>query len=477
MKILMVASEANPFIKVGGLGDVVYSLGKTLVNQHQDVAVVLPFYKSLRYQEKYSMTFLGHLDIFLSWRKHKVSLLKTTLDGMTFFFIDIPYYFDRDGIYGYPDEHERWAAFVHAVRHMMPVVNFQADIVHIHDWPAGMLPTLIKTHDSQNLFYQKMKFVLTIHSPAYLGDFPPPLIEDFYNLPMALYENGRLRFKDQASTLKAAIVDADFITTVSPTHAKELLTPEGGFGLDKVLHLYQKKFVGILNGIDTDEWHPLHDPHLTKPIQLQTLQTNKDQNKTDLFKRFDLEHPQYPLFGLVSRLTFQKGIHLILDNLDYFVSLGAKFMFLGAGEMALEERLKAFEQKYPKAVRIVLGYNNPVAHQIYASSDFFLMPSMFEPCGIAQMIAMRYGTLPVVRETGGLIDTVKGYAVHGQQATGFSFLHYTGDSLGWAMKQAMDVFENKPLLKSLQINAYQQNNDWQKASQLYLTLYQRLVQS
>lgn len=471
MKILMVASEANPFIKVGGLGDVVYSLAKAFVKKGQEVAIVIPFYKSLRYQTKYPIQFIGHIDVFLSWRKHTVSLLTTNIDGITYYFTDASYYFDRDGVYGYPDEHERWAAFVHAVRHMMPVVGFQADVVHLHDWPTGMLPVLIRELDKGNRFYQNMKFVMTIHSPAFHGDFSPHLIDDFYGLSQQLYENGTLRFQDQASTLKAGLVYADRITTVSPTHAKELLTSEGSFGLDSILHLYRDKFVGILNGIDTDEWNPIQDPHLFNPIQPQTLQLNKDKNKEHLFKMFDLDHPQYPLFGLVSRLTFQKGIHLILDNLDHFVHLGAKFIFLGAGEMALEHRLKDFESKYPKAVRVILGYNNPIAHQIYASSDFFLMPSLFEPCGISQMIAMRYGTLPVVRETGGLMDTVKGYAVHGEQATGFSFLHYTGDSLGWAMQQAMSLFEQKLLLKKLQLNAYETNHDWEKASQLYLKLF------
>ena len=471
MKILMVASEANPLIKVGGLGDVVYSLAKAFVKQGQEVAIVIPFYKSIRYQTKYPVQFLGHIDVFLSWRKHTVSLLTTKIDGMTYYFTDAPYYFDRDGVYGYPDEHERWAAFVHAVRHMMPVVGFQPDVVHLHDWPTGMLPVLIRELDRDNAFYQKMKFVMTIHSPAFHGEFPPYLIQDFYGLGNHLYENGALRFQDQASTLKAGLVYADRITTVSPTHAEELLTREGSFGLDSILHHYRDKFVGILNGIDTDEWHPTQDSHLFIPIQKQTLQTNKDKNKEHLFKMFDLEHPQYPLFGLVSRLTFQKGIQLILDNLDHFVHLGAKFIFLGAGEMDLEHRLKAFEAKYPRAVRVILGYNNPIAHQIYASSDFFLMPSLFEPCGISQMIAMRYGTLPIVRETGGLKDTVKGYAVHGEQATGFSFLHYTGDSLGWAMQQAMHIFEQKPLLKKLQLNAYQTNHDWEQASQLYLKLF------
>ena len=474
MKILMVAAEANPFIKVGGLGDVVYSLSKALLKKKHDVAIVLPFYKSLRYQTKYPMTFIGHLDIFLSWRKHTISLFKTTLDGLTYYFIDAPYYFDRDGVYGYPDEHERWAAFVHAVRYMMPVVGYQPDIIHTHDWPAGMLPVLIKTFDHQNPFYQNIKFVLTIHSPAFHGELSPYLLQEFYGLPESLYEDGSLRFQHQASTLKAGIVYSDLITTVSPTHAQELLTTEGSFGLSPILNLYRHRFFGILNGIDQDEWSPLTDPHLVKPMTLSNLQTTKALNKANLFKTFDLEHPEFPLFGLVSRLTFQKGIGLILDNLDHFVHLGAKFMFLGAGEMELEQRLKEFERRYPKAVRIILGYNNPVAHQIYASSDFFLMPSLFEPCGISQMIAMRYGTLPIVRETGGLMDTVKSYTQHQLKADGIRFVHYTGDALGWAMQQALDIYQNKSLLKTLQSNAYQADHSWDLASTAYLKLYTSL---
>jgi starch synthase len=240
------------------------------------------------------------------------------------------------------------------------------------------------------------------------------------------------------------------------------------------LYGYRDKFTGILNGIDTDEWNPLTDPHLVTPIVRQHIQTTKEKNKAQLFKTFGLEHPQYPLFGLVSRLTFQKGIQLIIDNIDHFVQAGAKFIFLGAGESHLENQLKLFESKYPKAVRVILGYNNPVAHQIYASSDFFLMPSLFEPCGISQMIAMRYGTLPIVRETGGLIDTVQGYPMHQDKATGFSFLHYTGDALGWAMNQAMALYQQPSTLKTLQTNAYDANHDWDTSSRAYLDLYSRL---
>jgi len=357
----------------------------------------------------------------------------------------------------------------------MPVVGFQPDIVHIHDWPSGMLPVLIREKEKHNVFYTKMKFVLTIHSPAFHGDFSSDLIEDFYGLSRDLYEGGALRFQDRASTLKAAIVYCDHITTVSKTHANELLTYEGSFGLHSILYSHRDKFTGILNGIDTDEWNPLTDPHLLTPIVRQQLQTSKEKNKAQLFKTFGLEHPQYPLFGLVSRLTFQKGIQLIIDNLDHFVQAGAKFIFLGAGESHLENQLKYFENKYPKAVRIVLGYNNPVAHQIYASSDFFLMPSLFEPCGISQMIAMRYGTLPIVRETGGLIDTVQGYPMHGEQSTGFSFLHYTGDALGWAMNQALALYQHPGILKKLQTNAYEAKHDWDASSRAYLDLYARLI--
>jgi starch synthase len=338
-----------------------------------------------------------------------------------------------------------------------------------------MLPVLIKEKEKQNLFYQKMRFVLTIHSPAFHGDFSSELIADFYGLSHDLYDNGTLRFQDRASTLKAAIVYCDRVTTVSKTHANELLTYEGSFGLHAILYLYREKFSGILNGIDTDEWNPLTDPHLVTPITRPQLQTTKEKNKAQLFKTFGLEHPQYPLFGLVSRLTFQKGIQLVLDNLDHFVQAGAKFIFLGAGESHLEHQLKYFEHKYPKAVRVILGYNNPIAHQIYASSDFFLMPSLFEPCGISQMIAKRYGTLPIVRETGGLIDTVQGYPMNGDQSTGFSFSHYTGDALGWAMNQAMSIYQQPTTLRKLQTNAYDANHDWDASSRAYLDLYSQLI--
>ena len=477
MKILMVASEANPLIKVGGLGDVVYSLSKAYVKQKHDVAIVIPFYKTLKYQKNLVTTFLGHIDVFLSWRKHTVGILKTNIDGITYYLLDAPYYFDRDGIYGYPDEHERWAAFVHGVRHMMPVIGFKPDLVHVHDWHAGMLPVLIKENEKHNIFYSRIKFVLTIHSPAFHGDFSSHLIEDFYGLSHELYDHGLLRFQDQASTLKAAIVYSDHITTVSKTHADELLTYEGSFGLHSILYFYRDKFTGILNGIDTEEWNPIMDPHLVTPITREQIQTTKGKNKEQLFKTFGLEHSQYPLFGLVSRLTYQKGIQLIIDNFDHFVQAGAKFIILGAGENHLENQLKYFENKYPKAIRVILGYNNPVAHQIYASSDFFLMPSLFEPCGISQMIAMRYGTLPIVRETGGLIDTVQGYPMHGMKSTGFSFSHYTGDALGWAMNQAMDLYQQSKSLKILQHNAYDANHEWDASSRAYLDLYSRLMKS
>ncbi len=471
MNILMVGAEANPYVKVGGLGDVVYSLSKALVQQGEKVAIVLPYYLSVKEKQHSKVTHVGEVYVHLSWRMHTAQLYQSQLDGITYYWVDLPYYFERSNIYGYHDEHERWAAFVHAIHWMLPVVGFQPDIIHVHDWPAGMLPVVIKTMDGRNAFYKNIKYVLTIHSPAFHGEFPPNLVEDFYNLPMSLYDEGPLRFRDQASTLKAAIHYVDHITTVSPTHAKELLTYEGSFGLNDILYPLQHKLIGILNGIDTDEWDPLKDPHIPYPIHEKTISEDKQKNKEALFNQLGLEHQEFPLFGLVSRLTFQKGIGLILDNLNHFVHLGAKFVILGSGEGELEHRLREYAYKYPKAVKFIQGYNNPLAHQIYASSDFFLMPSLFEPCGIAQMIAMRYGTLPIVRETGGLIDTVKGYAHYQEKATGFSFQHYTGDSLGWAMNQAIEIYSIKDKLYQLQQNAYHQQNDWKKASGLYLKIY------
>jgi starch synthase len=475
MYIVMVASESNPFVKVGGLGDVVLSLSKAYVKQQHRVSIVIPFYRTLKIPANTIVEYRGTIDVFLSWRKHTVTIKTCMHEGVEFIFMDAPFYFDREGVYGYGDEHERWACFVHAVRHALPFLERKPDIIHVHDWHPGMLPLMIQTFDRGHVSYQKVKFVSTIHSPAFHGDFDPYLISEFYGLPQSLFDNGSLRLKDRASTLKAALVYSDFITTVSSTHAEELLTEEGGFGIDGVLRLYHDKFKGIVNGIDTEEWDSFHDPFIPHTYKLETLREGKRKNKEAFYNQLQLDDVNRPLFGVVTRLTYQKGVDLILDNLEHYVHQGCNFVILGAGEQSLEWRLKSLQGKYPRSIHLALGYHNELAHQIYASSDFFLMPSLFEPCGIAQLIALRYGSLPIVRETGGLKETVKGYNIFGQNATGFSFLHYTGDSLGWAINQAIEVYRQPIVMETLQKNAMRQNYDWAQSSLAYLGLYQNLI--
>lgn len=475
MYVVMVATESNPLVKIGGLGDVVYSLSKAYVKLNHRVSIVLPLYRSLKIPANTLIEYRGTIDVFLSWRKHTVTIKTCVHEGVEFILIDCPYYFDREGIYGYGDEHERWACFVHAVRYALPHLERKPDIIHIHDWHPGMLPLMIQTFDREYSSYKHVKFMTTIHSPAFHGDFDPYLLSEFYGLPQTLFTEGLLRLKDRASTLKAAIVFSDFITTVSSTHAEELLTEEGGFGMDGVLRLYRDKFQGIVNGIDTDEWNSRTDTFIAHPFNTETLNEGKKINKAALFNQLQLDDVTRPLFGIVTRLTYQKGVDLILDNLEHFIYQGCNFVVLGAGEQSLEWRLKALQATYPRSLHVTLGYHHNLAHQIYASSDFFLMPSLFEPCGISQLIALRYGTLPIVRETGGLKETVKAYSVFGPQATGFSFLHYTGDSLGWAILQAMEVYRQPKLLETLQKNAMQQNYDWEQSSKTYLALYQTLM--
>ena len=474
MKIVMVSAESNPLVKVGGLGDVVFSLSKAFAKSHHEVSILLPYYKAIRENKHFSFNIITSFTVQLGWRHHHVDVLKATIEGVHFFALDIPYYFDRDGIYGYADEQERWAIFVKALRIGLPQMMEKPDVIHLHDWHAGMLPVTIKTLESQHTFYQDCKFVLTIHSPAFKGEVNPQLLEEFYDLPQMMYDEGHVRFDGYVSTLKAAIVYSDAITTVSPTHAKELLTAEGGFGLDSILKARQDHFFGILNGIDEQEWHPFQNKHLDYPIHWNSIKQDKQKNKQLLIKKLGLREGNYPLFSLISRLTFQKGIDLVLDNLDYFIQKGANFIVIGAGEPELEARLKIAQHRYPHAFSLHLGYFSDFAHQVYASSDFFLMPSLFEPCGISQMIALRFATLPIVRETGGLIDTVLGYSHYGLKANGISFQHYSGDALGWALEQAMMIYEDDKTLSILQKNAYLSQHDWRVSSQAYLQLYKTL---
>jgi starch synthase len=474
MKILMVASEANPFAKTGGLGDVVYSLSKEEAKLGHEVSIVIPKYGSLLNVPDVEIEYVTTVPVQLSWREQVARIYRTKYEGVTYFFIDNEYYFGREGLYGYYDDMERFAFFTIAVRNMLEVIPYQPDVIHIHDWQPGMLPTLIKEQNKNNPFYAKMKFVLTIHNPAFQGMFDVSLLEDFYSLPRELYDSGLVRFYDKVSSLKAAIMTVDKITTVSPTHAKELLTKEGSKGLSDVMVYREDDFCGILNGIDLNEFNPNTDPCIYENFTSRSL-TRKENNKKALMEELHLDYYGQPLFSMVSRLTWQKGVDLVLAAAEVILQKGASVVIVGSGEYHYEQALEVLRAKYPNTMAIYIGFNNKLAHKVYAASDFFFMPSLFEPCGIGQMIAMRYGTLPIVRHTGGLIDTVIGYNGQNEdEATGFIFEEYNRYWMILTTVFAYENYRNKALLKKLRQNAMRVNNGWEKSAKAYLNLYKQI---
>ena len=470
----MVATESNPYIKVGGLGDVVFGLSQAYADEGHDVSIIMPFYEKLKHDPTFNYTHALSLEVFMGWRYFKIDVFQKTYQGVQFYFIDNAQYFIRGGIYGYSDDGERWAFFVHAVRQFVHRLEIKPSIIHVHDYHPGMLATVMKNKDHHQSWFASIKFVFTLHSPAFQGELDRGKLDDFYQLHTDLFDHGHLRLKDKVSTLKAAIVDSDFITTVSPTHAKELLTAEGGFGLDGVLNLRRSAFEGILNGIDEKEWNPFDDPMLPIQFLKDSFFETKALNKASLYQSLGWQDQTRPLFGVVSRLTFQKGISLVIANLEKLIHQGANIIILGAGEWNLEQHLKHLESRYPQHIKVELGYNNPLAHRIYASSDFFIMPSLFEPCGISQMIALRFGTLPIVRSTGGLKDTVIGHHLGIEKATGIVFEHYNQEALAWAIDQAFYLYHHPSLFNKMRHNAMNEKNSWAIAAKKYLSLYQKL---
>ena len=477
MKIVMVASESRPFYKTGGLADVVYSLSKELVVQGEEVSIILPYYDAIarklpRNELKKAASFSTHM----SWRQQSVDVYHKVEEGINYYFIENQQYFERGHIYGDFDDGERFAFFTMAVKEFLLTKKLYPDIIHVHDWQAGMLPCIIKMDPNNQKKFSKTKYVFTIHNPAFQGLMPKFTLGDFYNFTDELFDNGAVRFKDQVSTLKAGIVYADKITTVSPTHHLELLTPEGGMGLDGVLRLREWDFSGILNGIDYLEFNPEEDKVIAKQYNASTLVSGKKANKEALCKEFNLRDNKAPMYALVTRITWQKGFDIIFNAVEEMLNRGANILMLGSGEYHYEQKWEDIRRRYPEQVGLYIGYSDPLAHKIYAAADFFIMPSLFEPCGLGQMIAQRYGTLPIVRRTGGLRDSVICFDDNNADtANGFGFDAYSDYEMRRTSHYAFEVYQDKKLLHKLMKNAMLTDNSWQKSTQEYLKLYQLLV--
>ncbi len=465
----MLSGEANPLIKTGGLADVIYSLSKELVSMGQEVVVSLPYYATLK-NKGVKAKFLLSFDIAMGWRHQTANVYELPIDGIRYLLIENDIYFGRPALYGYDDDYERFAFYTIASLRLLEEIDFKPDIVHVHDWHSAMAPALIK--EGHDPFYEKTKCVLTIHNPAFKGYFNPYFVSNLYGLSDDLYESGKLRFENQASSLKAGLVYSDKITTVSPTHSKELLTPELSQGLSSVLELRRYDFVGIVNGNDSGEFNPATDKMIAKNYTTKNIVTGKKECRADLLKTFGLKDNGGPIYSFVTRLTYQKGIDLILKEIPDMVANGAIIIAVGSGEYQLEQGLEALRAKYPEQIGIYIGYNNEKAHKAYAGSDFFLMPSLFEPCGIGQMIALAYGTVPLVRETGGLVDTVVSYNGNNEDiADGISFRDYDQGGIHYAVTRSRDIYANPSLFKKMRVNAMKADHSWKKSAIEYLNVY------
>ena len=475
MKIAVFASESNPFCKTGGLADVAFSLSNSFAKGGNEVIFGLPYYKNLKLGKRKPKE-IGSFNVILSWRRQEARVYRLEEGGITYYLLGNDYYFGRDALYGYQDDNERFAFFALACKNLLKFLSFHADIVHVHDWQAAMLPCLIKEGEKNDPFYSKMKFVLTIHNPAFKGLMDRFYLHDYFNLDDELFFSGKVRFDEMVSTLKSGIIYADKITTVSPTHRDEILWNDGGHRLDGVLKLRERDFVGILNGIDVEEWNPSTDQNIVKNYDAKSFEHAHALNRKDLLEHFHLLDQGGPVYGIVSRLSWQKGIDLIIDVFSQKCQENCNLVILGSGEYDLERKCEELRARFPEKCGIYIGYNDSLAHKIYAGIDFFLMPSLFEPCGISQMISHRYGALPIVRYTGGLRDTVEGYLGDNENtADGIGFNDYNDSGLGYGILMSNSLYSNKTSLQKCQENALKRDHSWNKSAKAYLALFESIV--
>ena len=481
MNILMASSESLPFSKTGGLADVIFSLSKEFVKLKNNVSIVLPKYKTNKVIKGVKLNKIFQFDVKMNWRIIPTSVYHCYYLGIDFYFIENQKYFERDNLYGYYDDGERFAYFTNAVVKLIASLPYKIDIVHLHDHQVGLLPCVIKTLYSDKEIYKGIKYVLTIHNPEFKGYFSKDSLYDFYNLPINLYNEGKIRLDEQVSTLKAGIVFSDKITTVSPTHAKELLTYEGSKGLNYDLNLRKNDFVGILNGMDNDFFNPRTDTYIYKNYGIKDVLRGKNENKTEFCKKYNLD-PKLPLFAIVSRLSSQKGIELLYPMVEFLSYTGGNIALIGSGEKGIEDKFVQLGRVNNKHIFIYIGYNEELAHKVYAASDFLLMPSSFEPCGLSQMIAQKYGSLPIVRKTGGLKDTVNCYDLSDEEKKakdiikdGFGFDNYSISEAILTCAKAMNLYNGKKdVYKKMVINAMKLNHTWDESARIYIALYESI---
>ena len=475
-RILMVAAEGLPFIKSGGLADVIGSLPNELAKKGHEVRVIMPLYLKIAQKFHHEFTLEAQFSVSIAYHEVPVNIWSTMRKDVKFYFVEHKGYFEREEMYGHIDDGERFAYFQKAVIEMCNQLNYFPEIMHCHDWHTGMIPAMCKEGHSFDERYRNIRFVYTIHNLAYQGNFGVEMLDSCLGLDYRIYDNGNVRYDGGISFMKSGILYADKVTTVSPTYSQEILTPQYGEHLEMVLNIRKYDLWGITNGIDIEYCDPKNDPEIPYHYNKVNVKKAKGLNKEALQKELGLNVDQNVLLiGVVSRLTWQKGFYLMMEKLSEICAMPIQLAVLGSGEASIEEKMAQLEAGNKGKIAFYKGYNDSLAHRIYGACDLFLMPSLFEPCGISQLISMRYGTLPLVRETGGLKDTVTPYNEFEKTGNGFSFANYNSDEMLQVMYNAIDVYYNrKEDWKILVRNAMNTDVSWAKSAETYCQLYGQL---
>ncbi|SFI28655.1 starch synthase [Paenibacillus sp. UNC496MF] len=474
MKILFAASEAVPLVKTGGLADVAGALPKALREKGADVRVILPKYGTIPHELAEKFEPIATFRVRMGWRNQYCGLLKAELDGVVYYLIDNEQYFKRSGLYGYDDDAERFVFFCHAVVESLFHSDFVPDIIHCHDWQTGLIPFLLKTRYRYEPGTRDVKSVYTIHNLRYQGVFGRQLLMDLLGSGEELFGSEGIDFHGAGNCMLGGLRYADKLTTVSPSYAQEIQTEYYGEKLDGLLRWRAGDLSGIVNGIDTCLFDPMNDPALAVPYRGSL--PRKRKNKLALQRELGLtESEDMPLIGIVSRLVSQKGFDLIEAVLEQILSEDVQLVVLGSGDWHYEQMFRRAEANRPGQVATWFGFNDGLARRIYAGSDLYLMPSQFEPCGLSQLLALRYKSVPIVRETGGLRDTVRAYNEYTGEGNGFSFTNYNAHDLLYTVRRAIGFYRDSETWQRIVANGAKDDYSWTRSAKAYLALYASIV--
>ncbi len=471
MKILYAASEAYPFAMSGGLADVAGALPKALRRRLVGCRVVMPLYEAVPEELRANMNFITSITVPVAWRRQYCGIFEARVDGVIYYLLDNQYYFKRNSLYGHFDDAERFAFFSRAILEMIPHIDYVPDIIHCNDWQTALVPVFLNTLYRENEIHKNIHTVFTIHNIQYQGKYGYEIIDDVLGLPLGTAQ--LIDYDNCVNFMKGGIQEADRVTTVSPTYSREILDPYYAHGLDGILRELEGKVSGIVNGIDVDVYNPETDPNIYENFNLSSID-KKANNKMGLQAEMGLPlRSDAAVIGIVSRLVKHKGFDLVKHVFEEMLKADVQFAILGSGEWEFETFFHEMSQKYPEKVAFKMGFIPALARKIYAGADIFLMPSQSEPCGLAQMVALRYGTIPIVRETGGLADTIKDSGDN--EGNGFTFKSYNAHDMLETVWRALAGYSDKQGWEVLKKRAMECDNSWGKSANEYIRLYKQIL--